>query len=83
MSLTSTRVTASLSKKFLRDELELRAAVVCGIEDKDFAVMPALIWAKDDIRFALSGGFFGGDSEGQLGQYKDNGFLKISLAYTF
>jgi hypothetical protein len=83
MSLTSTRVTASLSKKFLRDELEVRAAVVCGIEDKDFAVMPALIWAKDDIRFALSGGFFGGDSEGQLGQYKDNGFLKISLAYTF
>jgi len=82
-SLTATRLTASLSKKFLRDELELRAAVVCGIEDKDFAVMPALIWTKEDIRFALSGGFFGGDSEGQLGQYKDNQFLKISLAYTF
>jgi len=83
MSLTATRVTASLSKKFLRDELELRAAVVCGIEDKDFAVMPALIWAKDEIRFALSGGFFGGDSEGQLGQYKDNNFIKVSLGYTF
>jgi len=82
-SLTATRLTAALSKKFLRDELELRAAAVCGLEDKDFAVMPALIWTKDDLRFALSGGFFAGDSEGQLGQYKDNNFLKISLAYTF
>jgi hypothetical protein len=82
-SLTATRLTAALSKKFLRDELELRTGVVWGIEDKDFAVMPALIWAKEDIRFALSGGFFGGDSEGQLGQYKDNHFVKISLAYTF
>ena len=82
-SLTATRLTAALSKKFLRDELELRTAVVWGMEDKDFSVMPALIWTKENIRFALSGGFFGGDSEGQLGQYKDNGFLKISLAYTF
>jgi hypothetical protein len=82
-SLTATRLTAALSKKFLRDELELRAALICGIEDKDFAVMPALIWTKDDLRFALSGGFFGGDSKGQLGQYKDNHFLKISLGYTF
>ena len=82
-SLTATRLTAALSKKFLRDELELRAAAVCGLEDKDFAVMPALIWSKDDLRFALSCGFFGGDSEGQLGQYKDNNFLKIALGYTF
>jgi hypothetical protein len=81
--LTATRLTASLSKKFLRDELELRAAVVWGIEDSDCAIMPALIWTKDDFRIALSGGFFAGDSEGQLGQYRDNHFLKIAVAYTF
>jgi len=81
--LTATRLTAALSKKFLRDELELRAAVVWGIEDGDCAVMPALIWTKDEIRIAFSGGFFAGDSEGQLGQYKDNNFLKVSLTYTF
>ncbi|MCL2276748.1 MAG: hypothetical protein FWC21_02500 [Treponema sp.] len=82
-SLTSTRLTAMLSYKFLRDELELRAAVVWGIEDKDAAIMPSLIWSRDDFRAALSGGFFAGDSKGQLGQYKDNNFLKLSIAYMF
>jgi hypothetical protein len=82
-SLTATRLTAALSKKFLRDELELRGAVVWGIEDKDYAVMPALIWTKDDLRLAFSGGLFAGDSKGQLGQYWNNDFLKISLSYTF
>ena len=82
-SMTSTRLTAMLSKKFLRDELELRAAVVWGIEDEDAAVIPALIWTRDDLRLALSGGFFLGNSDGQLGQYNNNNFLKISIAYTF
>ena len=82
-SMTATRLTAMLSKKFLRDELELRGAVVWGIEDMDFAVIPALIWIKDDLKAALSGGFFLGDKEGQLGQYHTNNFLKISATYTF
>jgi hypothetical protein len=83
MPLTATRFTAAVSRKFIRDELELRVAVVWGIEDNDCAIMPALVWTKDDIRFALSGGFFAGDSDGQLGQYKDNHFLKLSMTYTF
>ena len=81
--MTATRLTARLSKTFLRDELELRTAVVWGIEDKDCLIMPALIWTKDDLCIALSAGVFTGDSEGQLGQYKDNNFIKVSLAYTF
>ena len=82
-SMTATRITGMLSKKFLRDELELRTAVVWGIEDEDCAIIPALIWTKDDLRVALSGGFFIGNKDGQLGQYKDNKFLKISVAYFF
>jgi len=81
--MTATRFTATLSQKFLRDTLELRAAVVWGIEDMDAAVIPALIWTKDNLRAALSGGFFLGNEEGQLGQYKDNYFLKISIGYMF
>jgi len=81
--MTATRLTATISKKFLRDQLELRTAFVWGMEDKDFAFFPALIWTKDAFRIAFSGGFFAGGSEGQLGQYKDNRFLKISLAYMF
>jgi hypothetical protein len=80
---TVTRVTATLSRKFLRDELELRAAAVWGIEDKDFVIMPALIWTKDAVAIACSGGIFGGDKEGQLGQYHQNSFVKIGITYTF
>jgi len=80
---TSTRFTASVTRKFLRDQLELRAAVVWGIEDNDCVIMPALIWTREDLRAALSGGFFAGDEKGQLGQYKDNNFIKLSLTYMF
>jgi len=81
--LTATRLTATASKKFLRDQLELRAALAWGMEDKDFAFFPALVWTKDALRASFSGGFFAGDSEGQLGQYRDNRFLKIALTYMF
>jgi len=82
-SMTATRITAMLSKKFLRDQLELRTAVVWGIEDEDAAIIPALIWTRDELRLALSGGFFLGNSEGQIGQYSGNNFLKLSVTYVF
>jgi hypothetical protein len=81
--MTSTRLTAVLSKKFLRDELELRATALWGIEDGDFLIMPAIIWTKDAVTLELSGGFIGGDEKGQLGQYHDNSFIKVGMKYTF
>jgi len=82
-SATATRLTATVTRRFFRDQLELRAAVVWGIEDNDCAIMPALIWTKDELRVALACGFFAGDKEGQLGQYRDNNFIKVSLTYMF
>ncbi|MDR1326672.1 MAG: hypothetical protein LBK00_11620 [Treponema sp.] len=81
--MTSTRLTAALSKKILRDELELRAAALWGIEDSDFLIMPAIIWTKDAVQVEVSGGFFGGDEKGQLGQYHDNSFIKVGIKYSF
>ncbi|MDR2101963.1 MAG: hypothetical protein LBP43_05280 [Treponema sp.] len=80
---TSTRLTLILSKKLLRDELELKASVLWGIEDRDFYLIPALIWTREDVGVELSGGFFGGDKKGELGQYRDNGFIKVLLSYSF
>jgi hypothetical protein len=85
---TSTRITAMLSRKFLRDELELRGVFIWGIEDGDFLIMPALIWTMDALSLELSSGIFGGDKEGQLGQYGGNGlinnsFIKLGMTYTF
>jgi hypothetical protein len=80
---SSTRLTAVLSKKFLRDELELKATTLWGIEAADFLFMPSLIWTRNDVSVELSGGIFGGDEKGELGQYHDNGFVKMALRYAF
>jgi hypothetical protein len=80
---TSTRLTLVLSKKFLRDELELRATGIWGIEDMDCYILPGLIWTKGDVTMELSGGIFAGNREGELGQYRDNAFFKTALTYSF
>ena len=81
--LSSTRITGIVSRKFLRDELELKLSALWGIEDKDFLAMPAIIWSRNDVSAELSAGFFGGDKEGELGQYTDNNFIRVSLSYSF
>ena len=82
-TVSSTRITGIISRKFLRDELELKVSGLWGIEDKDFLIMPAIIWSRNDVSAELSAGFFGGDRKGELGQYKDNGFAKLILSYSF
>jgi len=82
-NMTSTQIIAALSKKFLRDELEARLAVLCGIEDGDFLFIPSLVWTKDAVSIELSCGIFGGSKDGQFGQYKDNSFVKAALKYSF
>jgi hypothetical protein len=80
--ITATRIMATLSRKFLRDELELRAAAIWGVENRDFVIMPALVWTRDALTVACSGGIFGGDETGQLGQYHKNNFVKLGITYT-
>lgn len=81
--MTATRITLIVSKKFLRDELEIKATGIWGIEDKDFYILPALIWTKWDLKLEVSGGFLGGDDRGELGQYHKNSFIRTCLTYSF
>jgi hypothetical protein len=81
--ITSTRITGILSKKFFRDELEIKTTALWGIEDKDFLVIPALVWARNDISLELSAGIFGGDENGELGQYRKNSYVKTLLTWKF
>jgi hypothetical protein len=81
--ITSTQIIAAISKKFFRDELEFRFAALWGIEDHDYLLMPALIWTRDTVSVELSAGIFGGNEDGQFGQYKDNRFVKVALTYSF
>jgi len=81
--MSSSRITGVISRKFLRDELELKASGLWGIEDKDFLFMPAIIWTRNDVCAEISSGIFGGDKKGELGQYRDNGFVRFILSYQF
>jgi hypothetical protein len=81
--LTSTRITGVFSKKYLRDELEVKVTALWGIEDKDLLAMHSLLWSRNDVGFELSMGFFAGEMSGELGQYRDNGFVKALLSYKF
>jgi hypothetical protein len=81
--ITSTRITAALSKKFMRDELELRAAAMWDVENGACLVMPSIIWTKNDVAVELSGGIFAGSDEGLFGQFHDNSFVKVGVKYGF
>jgi hypothetical protein len=72
-----------LTKKFFRDELEVKFTGIWGIEDSDCYLIPAVVWTKEDVEIALSAGIFCGDPSGELGQYSGNCYLKAALKYMF
>ena len=80
---TSTRLSFMLSRLFYMDEIELKLTGLWGIEDKDFLLMPAISWSRNDLSTELSIGFFGGNRSGELGQYRDNSYLRILVRYNF
>lgn len=82
-NLTSTRLTLIISKKFFRDRLECKTLGLWDIEEEGFLIMPSVIWSKNDVSVELSGGIFGGEKDSELGQYRNNCFVKAVLAYRF
>ena len=81
--ITSTRIIAQLSKKFLQDKLELKAVTIWEAENGAYLLMPAIIWTKNDVAVSLSSGIFTGSEEGLFGQFHDNSFIKLGIKYTF
>ena len=81
--VTSTRLSAQLSKKYFRDKLESKASVIWDIENADCYVIPAIIWSNDNLSVELSAGIFAGNVNGELGQYWNNSFIKLGLKYSF
>lgn len=81
--MTQTKITLQLSRKFLKDELELKAAGMYGIEDADYVCMPSVAWNKGDVSMEMGVGLFGGNTKGELGQYDNNDYIKASIKYTF
>ncbi|MBN1617529.1 MAG: hypothetical protein JW875_09500 [Spirochaetales bacterium] len=81
--ITKTRITTIVSRKFLRDQLEIKGTMISGIEDTDYYLIPSASWTRDDIVFELSAGFFGGSRDGELGCYRENDYLSASITLAF
>jgi hypothetical protein len=82
-SLTATRITAKISRAFFRDTVQLSTAAIWGVEDKDVYLIPAVRFTQGSAELELSGGLFLGDRGGELGQYRDNNFVKAVMKYVF
>jgi len=83
IDMISTQIMAAISKKFFRDQLEIKFTSLWEIEARDYLLMPSIIWTKDAVSVEFSGGIFGGNEDGQFGQYRNNNFVKAALIYSF
>ena len=81
--VTHTRITGNLSRGFLRDTLNLKLSAIYGVEDGDCMIVPSAELAVGDGVIGLSGGWFGGNESGELGQYRDNGWVRLKMRYEF
>jgi hypothetical protein len=80
---TATTLTAQISRKFLQDKLELKFTHIWNIETLDIYYIPALTYTPGDISAEISGGVFGGKSGGDFSQYREKGFVRTALSYSF
>jgi len=82
-NVTSTRLMLMISKNFFRDKLECKVVNIWDIESSGFAVIPSVAWILNDLRIEMTAGFFAGAANSELGQYRDNSFLKLKMIYSF
>ncbi|MDR3191750.1 MAG: hypothetical protein LBT87_01650 [Treponema sp.] len=82
-ALTATTFTARISRKFLRDKLELKLTHIWNIETLDIYYIPALTYSSGDLSTEISGGVFGGKRGGDFSQYREKGFIRTALSYSF
>ena len=82
-NVTSTRLILQLTKNFLRDKLECKLINIWDIENSGCVFIPSAAYSINDARVELSSGIFAGDKKSELGQYRDNSYIKLKLIYTF
>ena len=81
--ITSTRITAAISREFFREKLKIETIVMGDIESNAYLVIPALTWTEDTLSYDIKAGIFVGKEEGLFGQFRDNSFLNMGVTYTF
>jgi len=82
-NVTSTRLTAQFSKKYLRDNLESKLTFIWDMENSGCYIIPAVVWIMGGITSEISAGIFAGKETGELGQYWENSFIRVGFKYSF
>ncbi|PKL06628.1 MAG: hypothetical protein CVV53_03300 [Spirochaetae bacterium HGW-Spirochaetae-9] len=82
-TITSTQVAALLSRSFMQEKLKIELLGLLGVEKLDYMVEPGLVLAIGDAEIALRGRYFGGDAEGDFGQFNDRSYVSLSSKYAF
>jgi hypothetical protein len=81
--LTVTALTTRISRAFFQDKLEAKFALLWNIETGDVYLMPSVSYALGDLEAELAGGIFAGKDGGELSQYRNSGYIKTALKYSF
>jgi hypothetical protein len=81
--LTTTALSFRISRNFFQDKLALQFGLLWNIEAGDVYLMPSLSYTMGDMEAVLSGGIFTGRDGGELSQYRNNGYIKTGLKYSF
>lgn len=81
--ITKTKITAYLTQKLFKETAEWKVAGIWGVEDGDFFVFPSVAYIVGDARAELALGVFGGNGDGELGQFADASYAKLTLSYSF
>jgi hypothetical protein len=79
----STRLTMQLSKKFLKDNLESKATFIWDVENSGYYIIPGIVYTMGNLTYELSAGFLGGKENSELGQYRNNSYIKAGIKYSF
>jgi hypothetical protein len=83
LPLTATTLITRISRSFFQDKLELKFSLLWNIEAGDVYLIPSLGYTMGDLEALLSGGIFAGHDGGELSQYRNKGYIKTALSYSF
>ena len=80
----SHRLIARVSDSFNHEKLLIEVKGICSIEEADWMLAPKITCKPEaDLQFSARAGLYGGDEEGNLGQFKDSSFLELEATLYF
>jgi len=82
-AVTTTQIAALLSRSFARETVKLELLGLLGAEKMDYMIEPGIVVTVGDAEIALRGRYFGGDIAGDLGQFHDSSYVRLSATYEF